>query len=81
MKSDKILILSLIFIAILFLGILYVVIDWPWERSDTLTPLEIEWIAINPPPNQEGPCWAYFSNDSDGYYQSGYSGVWCEMQR
>lgn len=86
MKSDKM--IARVFISILGFILAMLMIGCRADpASNTLTPLplgdttrlEVEWIAINPPPNQDGPCWAYFSKNSHGF-EYGYSGVWCEMR-
>lgn len=40
--------------------------------------VEVEWAQINPPPNTEGPCYAYFTKSFFGGYAGyGFSGVYC----
>ena len=39
--------------------------------------MELEWVEVNPPPEVEGPCFAYFHIDTDYKMGYGFSGVFC----
>lgn len=36
----------------------------------------VNWVKINPPPDESGPCYVYFEGNPLSY--RGYSGVWCK---
>lgn len=39
--------------------------------------VQVVWTEINPPPNTDGPCYAYFTKSAAGYAGYGFSGVYC----
>ena len=45
-----------------------------FEGSDFV---QVEWAEINPPPGQDGPCYAFFGQKSGMYHGFGFAGVIC----
>lgn len=39
---------------------------------------QVEWVRINPPPDVNGPCYAYFRAEYRGGEGFGYSGIYCK---
>lgn len=50
----------------------------PMEQITTETGKKVivEWVEINPPPGEPGPCYAFFYTNASGYGFT-YSGVHC----
>jgi hypothetical protein len=39
---------------------------------------QVDWQEINPPPGENGPCYAFFISRFSGYIGYGHAGVWCK---